>query len=427
MYLMGFYERMVRRMNGKAWCCTAAISEGLVTIQQISDGITSEQQENVDDPLSQNHVMERRLDLTSAPDWMEHIEIMEHRQSQSGGAGAYDTMRGDLQIGAAFAKRKWYIWGQDFHLERIQKSFLSLLNEFKNEKELMNDALQRAVGNSNEVLLSLLKEAEQASQLWFLPEFNHSNGIVVYMVRLTLLWSPGDWSDQADDDIIVRGHACSTMLPIALSGPVPAIECSIAAEECHDADGLRTIPIIGASLPSRSHNPQNKVASWTRLRKQLEEPERYKPPGISEVFMVRSMTAVENSGAGPDLEVLEGLSSNVFFVYYDGTLRTPVDGVLHGFVRELVLNCADRCGLKVDLRRPICLREVPQWKEVFITSSSRLVYPVSKIVIKRRLSSEEHSFREFWSDPVYFSTHQVNHEKPKWQEIYETILRQAGY
>lgn len=413
-------------MNGNAWCCTASISEGLVSIQHISDGITSKQPENDVDPLSQDHMTERRLDLSSAPDWMEHIELMEHRQNQSGGAGAYDTMRGDLQIGATMAKRKWYIWGQDFHLERIQKSFLSLLNEFLYDKELIHDALQRAVGKSNEVLLSLLKEAEQASQQWSLPDSNHSNGITVYMVRLTLLWSPGVRSDQVGDDIIVRGHACSSMLPILLNGPVPPIKCSIAAEVSEDADGLRAMPIKGASLPSRYQNPQNKVASWTRLRKQLEEPERYKPPGISEVIMVRSRAAAvgENRWTGADLQVLEGLSSNVFFVYNDGTLRTAVDGVLHGFVRQLVLNCAGRCGLKVDLTQPIlCLREVSQWKEVFITSSSRLIYPVSKIVIQHRLPSRKHCFREFWSEPVHFS----NHDKPKWQEIYETILRDAGY
>jgi Amino-transferase class IV len=404
-------------MNGKMWCCTAEIAEGMVVAtQQISD-----------DPPSQNKLKERRLDLTNAPDWMEHIEIMEHRQNQCGGAGAYDTMRGDLQIRTSSANLKWHIWGQDFHLDRLQQSFLSLLDESHDTSESMNEILQRAAHKSKDILQSLLAEAEKASKMWALPDSHHNSGTAVYMVRLTLLWSQGDNSQHSDRDIIVRGHACSSMLPILLNGSVPAIECSIAAEVCQETDGSRMTPMIGPALPSRFHNPQNKVASWTRLRKQLEEPTRYKPPGISEVIMVRSMIAVDNRETEPDLEVLEGLSSNVFFVYNDGTLRTPVDGVLHGYVRRLVLDCADRCGLRVDLSRPICLGESPHWKEVFITSSSRLIYPVSKIVIQHRLLSEELGFREFWIDPVLSATHLTNHEKPKWQEIHETLLRQAGY
>lgn len=401
-------------MNGKIWCCTASISEGVVTLQQISD-----------DPPERNATKESQLDLTSAPDWMEHIEIMEHRQHETGGAGAYDTMRGDLQIGTKSANRKWFIWGKDFHLERIQKSFLSLLDELDSEKELMKKSLKRAVQKSNEILQSLLKEAELASKSWSLPDSCSSNDTAVFMVRLTLLWSPDATSDQITDDIIVRGHACSSMLPILMNGTVSAIRCSIAAEICHDANGEQMIPMIRAALPSRFYNPQNKVASWTRLRKKLEEPERYKPSGISEVIMVRSLTTVDSILTEQDLEVLEGLSSNIFFVYNDGTLRTPVDGVLHGYVRRLVLDCADRCGLTVALSRPVCLREVAQWKEVFITSSSRLIYPVSKIIIQHRLPPREQAFREYWCDPS--DNHHTNHEKPKWQEIYETILRDAGY
>jgi hypothetical protein len=136
--------------------------------------------------------------------------------------------------------------------------------------------------------------------------------------------------------------------------------------------------VVAGTIPSRYHNPHNKVASWTRIRKTLEAPERYKPPGVSD----DSNNNINNT----DLEVLEGLSSNVFIIYKDGTIRTAVDGVLHGYVRQLVLDCAvgcgSSCGLILDVNQPIRLQEVHEWKEAFITSSSRLLYPISKIMIQ---------------------------------------------
>jgi hypothetical protein len=134
--------------------------------------------------------------------------------------------------------------------------------------------------------------------------------------------------------------------------------------------------MVDASLPTRVSDPQYKVASWTRLRKKMESPETYMPPGVSEVLMVRP------SPINGDLEVLEGLSSNLFVVYKDGTIRTAQDGVLYGYVRHLVLECAETCCLRLD-PQPIVLHDATAglWQEAFITSSSRLIYPISKILI----------------------------------------------
>jgi Amino-transferase class IV len=503
-------------MNELSWCCIASMKPGeaskTTTIHRISDGnsnhFSSMHRNNVNDHydnetcninnnLSSSSVLISettqldRLDLTKAPDWMEYVEIVEHRRNEPGGAGAYDTMRGDLQCTGNMNRndnQRWYIWGQDFHIQRLQKSYLSLLSESNSEIKSsvivsMNDQLQRAVEESEIILQSLLREAENASQMWTTkmnhdpPNHNDTPKKLIYMVRLTLLWSRGNSNSSTcygasrctgsyHDSIVVRGHACSNMYPIDLYGPIASIECSIAAEIHHhttvpvDSNSTTTtygdssssssggheqlIFVVAGTIPSRYHNPRNKVASWTRIRKTLEAPERYKPPGVSEVIMVRSIPRINhmhndgsnndnnnNSINNTDLEVLEGLSSNVFIIYKDGTIRTAVDGVLHGYVRQLVLDCAvgcgSSCGLILDVSQPIRLQEVHEWKEAFITSSSRLLYPISKIMIQHHYPNGETVVREFWQDPVLTSTSETSHAKPKWREMYDAILRQAGY
>jgi Amino-transferase class IV len=174
---------------------------------------------------------------------------------------------------------------------------------------------------------------------------------------------------------------------------------------------------VDESLPTRYLNPQNKVQSWTRIRKKMEIP-IYKPPGVSEVLMVRPC-----NNTSSDLEVLEGLSSNFFVIYKDGTIRTAQDGVLFGYVRHLVLESLEACGLVLD-PKPVLLHEAKNlWKEAFITSSSRLVFPVSQILVH---SDNTADFEEYWSDP-FFKEGAAITEKPKWQELLEEIMRRGGY
>jgi hypothetical protein len=270
-------------MNELSWCCIASMKPGetskTTTVHRISDGNNNHFSSmhrnnvndhydnetcNINDNLSSSSVLISettlldRLDLTKAPDWMEYVEIVEHRHNEPGGAGAYDTMRGDLQCTGNTNRNDnqgWYIWGQDFHIQRLQKSYLSLLSESNSEIKSsatmsLNDQLQRAVEESEIILQSLLREAENASQMWTTnmnhdpPNHNDTPKKFIYMVRLTLLWSRGNSNSSTcygashctrnnHDSIVVRGHACSNMYPIDLYGPIASIECSIAAEIHH--------------------------------------------------------------------------------------------------------------------------------------------------------------------------------------------------
>jgi len=117
-------------------------------------------------------------------------------------------------------------------------------------------------------------------------------------------------------------------------------------------------------------------------------------------------------------------SSNFFVIYKNNTLRTALDGVLFGYVRHLVLESLHACGLKLD-PKPILLREAKEglWKEAFITSSSRLIFPISRILV--HTDDDGNDFEEYWSDPVL--TEDMQTIKPKWRELLDEIIRKGGY
>jgi len=260
---------------------------------------------------------------------------------------------------------------------------------------------------------------------------------VIQLARLTWLWSPS--CESGGESIVVRGHVVCSARSVRVHQPVKPIVCTIAADAHHHHEeknndspnnSTHSDITVDESLPSRFDHPQSKIASWTRLRKKLENPETYKPSGVAEVLMVRST----ESGA---LELLEGLSSNLFVLYKDGTLRTPTEGVLHGYVRHLVLECAPAIGLTVHDSKPILLHDVHEWREAFITSSSRLIFPISKMLLHHGQDEQGTAvFRDFWQDSELVMNTDTDEEnaterdteKPaKWQELLDEILRRGGY
>jgi hypothetical protein len=143
------------------------------------------------------------------------------------------------------------------------------------------------------------------------------------------------------------------------------------------------------------------------------------------------------------LQILEGLSSNVFVVYDDDTIRTASEGVLHGYVRHLVLESALECGLTHD-PAPVWLLSPEEcrrhWKEVFITSSSRLIYPVSEILYPSAVDTDRSSkesggaseYRVYWTSPAPLAPSEnasasATRNPQKWQLLLWEILRKGGY
>lgn len=412
-----------------AWCRTAFVnSEGNVALETIADGVLMENNNNGDG--SKRKVAGQLFDLTQSVDWMEYIEKIEKRENDEGGAGAYDTMRCDVVLSKTLdssTKKRVHVWGQDYHLQRLQRSYQSLLQEKSgsvvstySSHSIPREVLTSAMQKSERIISQLLAEAESSVGLAV-----SEDDVLIQLFRVTLLWSseaPGPIEAGRNDSILVRGHATSSCKPTKLHQAPEPIVVSVAAHSTDNRSSESDEEVsIDKSLPTRFSNPQNKIASWCRIRKQMEKP-TYKPPGASEVLMVRPR--LDESGKSR-LEVLEGLSSNFFVIHKDGTLRTATQGVLDGYVRHLVLGCAKNVGLKFD-PRPIFLHDADRWKEAFITSSSRLIYPISKVLLPEddhndlKESPTEGSFCEYWN-------HVPDENTPKWQELLQEILKAGGY
>ncbi len=76
--------------------------------------------------------------------------------------------------------------------------------------------------------------------------------------------------------------------------------------------------------------------------------------------------------------VTEGSNCNVFVVQ-DGVLAVPPMGVaLEGTVMRRVMALAQELDIPIT-RRPLPAQEIPQWQEVFLTSTSRGVLPVRQV------------------------------------------------
>lgn len=77
-----------------------------------------------------------------------------------------------------------------------------------------------------------------------------------------------------------------------------------------------------------------------------------------------------------DGRILEGFSSN-FYGILDGELRTAEEDILHGIIRQVILDVAP--GVLPVRLEPVALADVPELREAFLTSSSRGVVPIVEI------------------------------------------------
>jgi branched-chain amino acid aminotransferase len=75
--------------------------------------------------------------------------------------------------------------------------------------------------------------------------------------------------------------------------------------------------------------------------------------------------------------VYEGTGSNIFAVK-GGTLITPIDGILFGVMRGIVLELAAELGISVE-QREIGYKELISADEIFMTSSVKRILPVCEV------------------------------------------------
>lgn len=96
--------------------------------------------------------------------------------------------------------------------------------------------------------------------------------------------------------------------------------------------------------------------------------ERAHASGAAEAFIVDS-----------EDRVVEGATSNVFFVRHGALLTPPEDaGILPGITRGIVLDVAKDLGIAVELRAP-GLSELGDFDEIFVSSSIRELLAVIRV------------------------------------------------
>jgi hypothetical protein len=309
-------------------------------------------------------------DLTSPREWLEYLEVQV-------GNGAYTVLRCDYNL----RERTWETWGQDFHAQRLCESFECLTSD-----QFNNGAFEQAGIESEEIIACLLESAGRA----FDKQHSDVDEDQSCTLMMSLLWQP------LESQILVRGHGFSSEVASrALDYNPDPISTTIAVS----LDGQRPIP------NRYELHPQAKLSSWCRQRRPLEN--EFKVGDTAEVILTQ---AINN-----EIYLLEGLISNLFVIYPGGILRTSDDdSVLGGYARKLVLDCAHKCGLEVDIG-PIPMDESHLWEEIFFTSAVRLIIPAREINMVQQSSDGGTELKELWSPPV-------GTDQTIWRLLYEQML-----
>ncbi|KAL3810291.1 hypothetical protein ACHAXA_008659 [Cyclostephanos tholiformis] len=337
-------------------------------------------------------------DVSSARGWMEHIEQCD---GQLHGVGAYTVIRCDANY--TEHELKWKIWGLEFHFSRLCSSYRMLVESLgsgfdgdtsgscKKESKRRTDGLINAL--LDEATLSLREESILKDDRF------------IRTLMLTVLWTPSRTDADSKESegtkpITIRGHAtfsgaqraqfCKEFsLPSPISACLaipryPTAESMLLLPRRHrndDNDQVQPIQSVGASA---------KISSWCRTRIPLEDSTRFKVPqsGVEEVLLVGRTSDIDfdvEKDFIDSLEILEGLITNFFVIYKDGTVRTaPLPKVLSGYSRHLVLEIINELQeLKLDDSNAPTVQDAKDgvWSEVFVTSAIKLIVPVNRILI----------------------------------------------
>jgi branched-chain amino acid aminotransferase len=154
-------------------------------------------------------------------------------------------------------------------------------------------------------------------------------------------------------DLRLRIHWSLTQpeFPVFLMG-----EVFVPIAECVYIQGV-TVQTIHLSR----ENPLSKSTSFITDTQILRS---NKPTNVNEYLLV-----------GDNDEMLEGMTSNVFSIK-KGTIYTASSGILLGITRQLVLEAIENLSLPV-VPQGFQLAEIPSVDEIFLTSASRGVLPVT--------------------------------------------------
>jgi len=370
-------------------------------------------------------------DVISPRSWMEHIEQCNDQQLH--GIGAYTVLRCDATYNFKYSKCQWKIWGIGFHMNRLSSSYRMLMKHNNGYTTSTFSSDYESKLQSSDIITSLLDEATTSLLKEDVSSTSKQEEEYARTLMVTILWTP---PKEAVNDCtanykpIIRGQSTfageartTTSNEGLFPSPIAAclgIPSKLTSEELeslpkrysNDNDSIKSQSLVRANA---------KISSWCRIRKPLEDPTRFKLPdsNVGEVLLVtQDKSKLKHRGQQEEdeedfinsLNILEGLTSNLFVIYKDGTIRTaPVGKVLLGYARNLVKEEIEaRKDLQLILNPPT-IQDAKDglWSEVFITSAIRLIVPINRVVIPSRSeegptvlweSSNNHSVtRSLWS------------------------------
>ncbi|KAK2958054.1 putative 5-phosphate dependent protein [Blattamonas nauphoetae] len=121
-------------------------------------------------------------------------------------------------------------------------------------------------------------------------------------------------------------------------------------------------------------NSEAKDSEWMKARQAVE---KFAAPETEELLL-----RDENG------HVFEGHSSNFFVMLRDGSLQTASQGILSGSVRKTILLLAEQKGIPINYECPD-LAQSNNWAYAFISSTSRLILPITSITIFTHTDDKE--------------------------------------
>jgi len=360
-------------------------------------------------------------------------------------SGAYTVIRCDFHLD----EKCWRIWGKEFHLKRLQESFRclslhqrELTQQYQGitDDELVQKLPVRSALDSNTKIMNLLlDEAEKTIDRNKIILEEKEKGAAIVVMMLTLLWEPNHNLTGDSSKIRVRGHAFSTLKvsqvhdvgttnttnpnqPVqAVIGFLPSTTNSHIIAKNYNSSVV--------ALPNRYQNfPQAKLSCWCRRRRLLEE--IFKRDDVGDVILTKCSggdnSQTSSSISTESVELLEGLTSNIFFVYPGRIIRTPPSSdVLGGYARQLILDCAVKCGYQVEVKS-IPLKDSLSWKDVFLTSSIRLIVPVRAILLpSSSVDGNQHiQLKPFWEMMPDDKTNIHDNDAPAHDTLYKQVMKQ---
>jgi branched-subunit amino acid aminotransferase/4-amino-4-deoxychorismate lyase len=128
----------------------------------------------------------------------------------------------------------------------------------------------------------------------------------------------------------------------------------------------QTMYLAGVSVNTIQMGRINPLSKSTSFITETSKIRADKPFDIHEYLLI-----------GESGEILEGMTSNVFFIE-NNQLHTATDGILQGITRQLVLEAASSLSIPIH-GQGIKIQNLFHTEEIFITSASRGVLPVTKV------------------------------------------------